>query len=301
MDQRTAPDVSPYRVFSRARVGQAARRHADDARAGGSCRGCIRCTTGSTFPRSRKFICRCRGCSRSMSRRRSACFARSKAFSAPKTPRCPTSSASAARSRSANRRRRACCRRCWRAGRTCPRSISSPPTVFSIPNAVLEREGLMEKKGFPESYDLPALLRFLSDIKAGRRPVRAPVYSHLIYDVIPNHWIEIDRPDILDRRRSQCAASRALAQGRQGHSVRLRFLRFLDLSRCRRGRAAVLVRQPVPDAARHRVRRSEILFPSLRQIVRRRKRPTTATVDLDTASISSICTRIFCRRGRAPI
>ncbi len=50
---------------------------------------------------------------------------------------------------------------------------------FLYPNAVLDREGLMEKKGFPESYDLPALLRFLSDIKAGRRPVRAPVYSHL--------------------------------------------------------------------------------------------------------------------------
>jgi type I pantothenate kinase len=68
---------------------------------------------------------------------------------------------------------------------------------FLYPNAVLDREGLMEKKGFPESYDLPALLLFLSDIKAGRRPVRAPVYSHLIYDVIPNQWIEIDRPEIL--------------------------------------------------------------------------------------------------------
>jgi type I pantothenate kinase len=55
----------------------------------------------------------------------------------------------------------------------------------------------MEKKGFPESYDLPALLRFLSDVKAGRRPARAPIYSHLVYDVMPNHWIEIDRPDIL--------------------------------------------------------------------------------------------------------
>jgi type I pantothenate kinase len=68
---------------------------------------------------------------------------------------------------------------------------------FLFPNAILEREGLMDKKGFPESYDLPALLRFLSDIKAGRRPVRAPVYSHLLYDVMPNQWIEIDRPDIL--------------------------------------------------------------------------------------------------------
>jgi type I pantothenate kinase len=68
---------------------------------------------------------------------------------------------------------------------------------FLYPNAVLEREGLMEKKGFPESYDLPALLRFLTDIKAGRRPVRAPIYSHLVYDVMPNHWVEVDRPDIL--------------------------------------------------------------------------------------------------------
>src|SRR6266704_3096392 len=68
---------------------------------------------------------------------------------------------------------------------------------FLYPNAILEREDLMEKKGFPESYDLPALLRFLSDIKAGGRPVRAPVYSHLTYDVMPNQWIEIDRPDIL--------------------------------------------------------------------------------------------------------
>jgi type I pantothenate kinase len=68
---------------------------------------------------------------------------------------------------------------------------------FLYPNAVLEREGLMERKGFPESYDLPALLHFLSEIKAGHRPARAPVYSHIVYDVIPNHWVEISRPDIL--------------------------------------------------------------------------------------------------------
>jgi type I pantothenate kinase len=68
---------------------------------------------------------------------------------------------------------------------------------FLLPNAVLEREGLMQKKGFPESYDVPALLRFLTDVKAGRRPARAPVYSHLVYDIVPGQTIEIDRPDIL--------------------------------------------------------------------------------------------------------
>ena len=68
---------------------------------------------------------------------------------------------------------------------------------FLYPNAVLEREGLMERKGFPESYDLPALLRFLTEVKAGRRPARAPVYSHLVYDVKPNEWVIVDQPDIL--------------------------------------------------------------------------------------------------------
>src|ERR1700758_5693172 len=68
---------------------------------------------------------------------------------------------------------------------------------FLFPNAVLERQGLMQKKGFPESYDLPLLLSFLSDIKSGRARVRAPVYSHLTYDIVPNQWTEVDRPDIL--------------------------------------------------------------------------------------------------------
>jgi type I pantothenate kinase len=68
---------------------------------------------------------------------------------------------------------------------------------FLYPNAILEREHLMDRKGFPESYDLQALLRFLTDVKAGRRPTRAPIYSHLVYDVMPNHWVEVDRPDIL--------------------------------------------------------------------------------------------------------
>jgi type I pantothenate kinase len=68
---------------------------------------------------------------------------------------------------------------------------------FLYPNAVLERQGTMQKKGFPESYDLPTLLKFLSDIKAGRRHVRAPVYSHLTYDIVPGKSTEIDQPDIL--------------------------------------------------------------------------------------------------------
>ncbi|MEM8700278.1 MAG: type I pantothenate kinase [Pseudomonadota bacterium] len=68
---------------------------------------------------------------------------------------------------------------------------------FLYPNAILEAEGLMSKKGFPESFDRPRLLKFLSDIKAGQRHVRAPVYSHFYYDVMPGHTVKVDKPDIL--------------------------------------------------------------------------------------------------------
>jgi len=68
---------------------------------------------------------------------------------------------------------------------------------FLFPNAVLREEGLMEKKGFPESYDRAALLSFLTDIKAGKPNVWAPVYSHLVYDIVPDERIVVDQPDIL--------------------------------------------------------------------------------------------------------
>jgi type I pantothenate kinase len=68
---------------------------------------------------------------------------------------------------------------------------------FLHPNARLLAEGLMERKGFPESYDGTALIRFLGDVKAGERNVVAPVYSHLVYDVVPGETIVVDRPDIL--------------------------------------------------------------------------------------------------------
>jgi type I pantothenate kinase len=68
---------------------------------------------------------------------------------------------------------------------------------FLRPNAALQRDGLMERKGFPESYDGMALIRFLSDVKAGKHNVVAPVYSHLVYDVVPGETITVDRPDIL--------------------------------------------------------------------------------------------------------
>jgi type I pantothenate kinase len=68
---------------------------------------------------------------------------------------------------------------------------------FLYPNAVLEERGIMHRKGFPESYDVRRLVRFLAELKSGADEVRAPVYSHLVYDIVPGEELVIRRPDIL--------------------------------------------------------------------------------------------------------
>lgn len=68
---------------------------------------------------------------------------------------------------------------------------------FLYPNAELERRGLMPRKGFPESYDRRALLRFISAVKSGADEVRAPFYSHMHYDIVPDASIVVRRPDVL--------------------------------------------------------------------------------------------------------
>jgi type I pantothenate kinase len=68
---------------------------------------------------------------------------------------------------------------------------------FLLPNAELERRGLLQRKGFPESYERRALLRFVIDVKSGVEEVRAPVYSHLTYDIVPGAEVAVRRPDVL--------------------------------------------------------------------------------------------------------
>ncbi len=68
---------------------------------------------------------------------------------------------------------------------------------FLHPNRVLEERDLTDRKGFPESYDRRRLLEFLVDVKSGRPEVEAPVYSHLVYDVLPDAHTLIRQPDIL--------------------------------------------------------------------------------------------------------
>jgi type I pantothenate kinase len=62
---------------------------------------------------------------------------------------------------------------------------------------VLEERGIMNRKGFPESYDTRRLLQFLRDVKSGAGEVQAPVYSHVVYDIVDGDSIAVRQPDIL--------------------------------------------------------------------------------------------------------
>ncbi|WP_108649126.1 type I pantothenate kinase [Dongshaea marina] len=68
---------------------------------------------------------------------------------------------------------------------------------FLHPTKVLQERELMHRKGFPESYDMQKLIQFIRAIKAGEPRVSCPIYSHLIYDILPDTEKVIEQPDIL--------------------------------------------------------------------------------------------------------
>lgn len=68
---------------------------------------------------------------------------------------------------------------------------------FLFPTQTLKERGLMKRKGFPESYDRRALMRFVTDVKSGKPVVKAPLYSHITYDIVKDRYQEVNQPDIL--------------------------------------------------------------------------------------------------------
>ncbi|WP_413626942.1 type I pantothenate kinase [Fructilactobacillus vespulae] len=68
---------------------------------------------------------------------------------------------------------------------------------FLYPTQTLKDKGILDRKGFPESYDMQRLIKFLVDVKEGQPEVKAPVYSHQVYDVLPDEFETVTNPDIL--------------------------------------------------------------------------------------------------------
>lgn len=67
---------------------------------------------------------------------------------------------------------------------------------FLYPNQVLIERGIFNRKGFPESYNMELLLNFLDTIKSGQSAT-LPLYSHDIYDIVPDQEQTVDSPDFL--------------------------------------------------------------------------------------------------------
>lgn len=97
---------------------------------------------------------------------------------------------------------------------------------FLHPNQVLSERGLMDRKGFPESYDQRRLVDFMLAVKSGEPEVSAPVYSHQSYDIVPDQYQVVRRPDIV------IVEGLNVLQGppERGGSVRLFVSDFFDFS-----------------------------------------------------------------------
>ena len=120
---------------------------------------------------------------------------------------------------------------------------------FLFPNAELRRRGLLDRKGFPESYDRKALLKFVIDIKSGKDEVEAPIYSHLVYDVVPDERIVVSAARHRRDRGPQRAPVGAHPPRRAARPRGQRLLRLLGLRGRSNRRHPAVVHRPVPPAA----------------------------------------------------
>ena len=67
---------------------------------------------------------------------------------------------------------------------------------FLYPNSILQQQNILNRKGFPESYNMELLLDFLDHLKNGQN-YQVPVYSHEIYDIVPNLTQSIQAADFI--------------------------------------------------------------------------------------------------------
>lgn len=92
---------------------------------------------------------------------------------------------------------------------------------FLYPNTHLQEQNLLKRKGFPESYNMELLLDFLDNIKNGQN-YQIPVYSHEIYDIVP------------DKKQSVTAADFVIVEGinvfQNPQNERLYMTDFFDFS-----------------------------------------------------------------------
>ncbi|WP_061962481.1 hypothetical protein [Demequina flava] len=66
-----------------------------------------------------------------------------------------------------------------------PGTATIPVDGFHLPNATLEERGLADRKGAPDTYDVPALIKFLEALRDPKRgDLTAPDYSRELHEPV---------------------------------------------------------------------------------------------------------------------
>ena len=293
--------LSPHRVFTPRRMGGAPRRHAADADRRRRRRGCRASTTRSRSTRSSRSTCRSRASSASTSRRRRGCYDATRTFLGTRRRR----DALHHRHRRLGRGRQV--DHGARAARAAPplaeHAEGRPDRDRRLPPP--QRRAAARRADGAEGLSRRATTcRRCSPSSPTSRPASATSRRRSIrtssYDIVPGRD-DHDRPARHPHRRgAQRAADLAAAARRRGGAVRLGLLRFLDLSRRRRGgdpragtssASCASARPPSATRASYFHRYAAI---SDAEAERDRRRP------VERGSTSSISARTSCRRGRAP-
>ena len=164
---------------------------------------------------------------------------------------------------------------------------------FLHPNAVLEERDIMHRKGFPESYDTRRLLRFLRELKSGVAKVDAPVYSHVVYDIVEGGQVTVHQPDILILE-----GLNVLQVGDGGKEFVSDYFDFSIFIDAAEERHRAVVRRALLEAPRVRVPEPGELLQALRRIspTSRRSRPHARS---GRRSTGSTCARTSSRPANA--
>jgi hypothetical protein len=216
-------------------MGAFPRRHAADAVDPTKSSGCARSTTRSTSTKSGASICRCRACCHPCRILAAAVSQRQRFLSRVERGQ----DAVHHRHRRLGRRRQID-HGAYPEGAAVALAVEPEGRSRHHRRLPLSQRGCCARK--PDgAQGLSRKLRYrraaaLPVGDQGRQPnVKAPVYSHLTYDVCPtSSGSRSTGPDILIFEGINVLQSRRCLQGRQDRADRLGLLRFLDLYRCRR-------------------------------------------------------------------
>ena len=120
----------------------------------------------------------------------------------------------------------------------------------------------------PRATTCAQLVAFVRDLKAGKDRVTSPVYSHLVYDIVPGETVVVERPDIVIVEGLNVLQTGPAVDGQPRVFVS-DFFDFTIYVDADDGGHPLVVRRALPRAAQHRLPGPVLVLPPLRAPLRR--------------------------------